>query len=554
MDTPVYRPLTTASYALDYAIGELAPAGYHVVNVLLHALAALLVLALAMDLALPPRAATLAAVLFAVHPIHVEVVANVAGRKDSLTTVFALAALLLHASALRRGRLTLLAAGAAPVALAAAMFSKETGVVTIGLIAVRDLLFGQGAWRSSRGRATALYTSYGAVLVLYLGARWAAVGSLGVALDRIPFCDNPIAHASPGVRVLTAVAILGRGLALLFVPATLSPDYSYRAIPAVTNASDPRFLLAAASLVIAGALAFRARRRWPLGLFALLWYGAAIAPGSNLLFPVGTIFGERLLYLPSVAFCLAAGGMLCGLLATPIAPAVRWAAVAAAVALAARTVTYAGLWSDDLTLFSAGVRAQPVSSKLHEYLGSALLERGRAGDAAKEFQLAIQLFRETPTTFPRAWVYLGNVYERLGRLEDAERIFEQVPQGDPGYPDALYGLGLIRRDQGRQGEAASLWRLTIAANPRHAGALSDLGTAQFLSGDQRGAKSLWERATAVDPRLPTPWYNLAALYEADGDLERARKAWREFLRYASQDYAQERALVAEKLRAAGAIH
>src|SRR5574338_1279224 len=125
---PIYRPLTSVTYALNHAVGGLDPAGYHLVNVLLHALVALAVLALGRRVGLPRWAAALGAVAFAVHPVHVEVVANVAGRKDELAALFSLAAVLAHGTAVRRGGARLLA----PVlAVAAALFSKESGAAAI---------------------------------------------------------------------------------------------------------------------------------------------------------------------------------------------------------------------------------------------------------------------------------------------------------------------------------------------------------------------------------------------------------------------------------------
>ena len=171
---PIYRPLTSLTYALNHAVGGLDPAGYHLLNVLLHALCAVLVLRLGRVLGATLLAATAAALLFAVHPVHVEVVANVAGRKDALATALIIATLLAHRMALARGGWRL----ALPVlAFGAALLSKETGAVALGIVAAWDLLLEPAAWRTNRRRALALYAGYAAVLLLYLLARHAAVGS-----------------------------------------------------------------------------------------------------------------------------------------------------------------------------------------------------------------------------------------------------------------------------------------------------------------------------------------------------------------------------------------
>lgn len=542
--SPIYRPLTTATYALNYAAGGLSPVGYHVGNVLLHALVSVLVLALALRLGMPLAGAVLAGLLFAVLPVHVEVVANVAGRKDALATAFAIAAVLAHASARERGGLAL---AGAPLALAAAMFSKETGVAAIGLVVAYDLLYRRSSWRAELRRAAALYAIYAVEVGVYLMARRAAVGGFGIPFDGTPWNENPIAHAPALVRVLTAIAVVARGAALLVAPVRLSPDYSYAAIREVTSPWDPWFL--AGALLVAGAVALgiATRRRWPPGAFAVLWYACTLLPGSNLLFPVGTIFGERLLYLPSAGFCLAAGGAVAALATTRAASGARWASSALVVLLAARSVAYAGVWADELSLFSEGVRVQPLSSKMRQSLGGALMERGRVAEAAREFQREIEILRGTPTSTSRAQLELGVAYEQLGALDDAARIYGEILRDEPRYSDAMWRLGVVRWEQGRRADAVATWRETVSMDPGHARALSDLGIAYSVAGDRAAAKEWWLRATRADPRLASVWLRLGYLYEREGDLDLARAAWREFLRHAHQKYPREQAEVAAKL-------
>lgn len=545
---PIYRPLTTATYALNFAAGGLSPAGYHAANVLLHALAAALVLALALRLGMPFAGAVLAGLLFAVHPVQVEVVANVAGRKDALATAFAIAAVLAHAAARERGGAAL---AAAPLAMAAAMFSKETGVTAVGLVAAYDLLFRRSSWRAERRRAAALYAIYAVEAGVYLLARRAAVGGVGVPLDAIPWNENPIAHAPGLVRILTAVGVVARGAALLVAPLRLSPDYSYAAIREVTSPWDPWFLAGAALIAAAVAVGIATRRRSPLGAFAVLWYACTLFPGSNLLFPVGTIFGERLLYLPSVGFCLAAGGVVAALATTRAASGARWASAALVVLLAARTVAYAGVWADELSLFSEGVRVQPLSSKMRQSLGGALMERGRVAEAAEEFRRELAILSGTPTSTSRARLELGVAYEQLGALDEAARVYGEILRQDPRYSDALWRLGVVRWAQGRRADAVETWRETVSVDPGHARALSDLGIAYSLQGDPAAAKEFWLRATRADPRLASAWLRLGNLYEREGDLDQARAAWREFLRHAHQKYPREQAEVESKLGGGG---
>jgi len=542
---PQYRPLTTATFWVNYALGGLSPGGYHVVNVILHATASTLVLALALELGGSLAAAALAGLCFAVLPVHVEAVANVAGRKDVLATLFLLVAVLAHGAAMRRSGL---ARVAAPLALLAALFSKETGLVGVGLLAARDLVFGRDDWRRSPTRGISLFAAYLLATGAYLWARWAAVGSLG--FPGIGWMDNPIAGAPPGVRIFTAVAVLGRGLSLLAFPLHLSPDYSYAAIPAVTDATDPRFFVPFAAMTGIGVLAVVARRRWPLGLFAVLWYAISAFPTSNLLVPIGTIFGERLLYLPSVGFCLAVGSGAARLLASR-ARAVGYAAVGIVVAsFSARTWAYASEWANPTALFSYAARAQPRSSRAHRMLGGLLMENGSPAAAAAEFRRAVEILDDPAvprSELSRPRLELGVALEALDRLDESEALYVALLRDDPRSADALWRLGVVRWRRGRSSDAVGLWREAVAADPGHAPALADLGIAYLAAGDASGAKVAWLRAAAADPGLASVWYRLGGLYEREGNLEGARTAWQEFLRRAHDRYPELRAEVAAKL-------
>jgi Flp pilus assembly protein TadD len=520
---PLYRPLTTATYAVNHALGGLAPFGYHLVNVVLHALSSGLVVAAGGALGLSLPASAVAGLLFAVHPVHVEAVANVAGRKDLLTTAFVLLAFLAHLRGLRRGGWAL---AAAPLALAAAMFSKETGVAGLFLLAARDFLLGRDDWRRAPRRAAGLHLAYLAAAAAYLAARWAVVGTLGA--PHSPWVENPLALVPAVVRIPTAVAQVGRGIALLLLPIRLSPDYSFHAVPVQTSLPDPLLLLAvAATLAVALLATLGPARR--LTLFLGFWYAITLLPGSNLLFPVGTTFGERLLYLPSAAFCLGAGAVLGWLLDTRARGVARVAVPAALLLLSARTFAYERVWRDELTLFTEGVRVQPDSVKMQQCLGAALMERGDAAAALPHFLRALEILEGTPASLSRHRLELGVALERLGRLGEAESLYGQILRDEPAYADALWRLGVVRWSQGRRPEAVALWREAVAADPRHGRALSDLGIAALAAGDEAGAEASWLRAAQADPRLASVWLRLGDLYQRRGDVARARAAWSAFL-------------------------
>ncbi|BDG06848.1 tetratricopeptide repeat protein [Anaeromyxobacter oryzae] len=581
-----WRPLTDATYALNHAASGLAPWSYHLANALLHGLVAALVVLVAVRLGVGAHAAGIAGLLFAVHPIHVEAVANVVGRKDLLATAFLLAMVLAHRWGARRGGTAL---ALAPLAYAAAMLSKEVGAVGIALVGLLDLLIPEPAGggeggddpggvrelpphpgplpRGGRGdgftkrRGVVLYACHAVVLGIYLLLYRAVTAG---AHDPIPFEDNPAASAPGAVRLLTAVAVVGKGLLLQLLPVRLSPDYSFDAIPVVATPLDPRFLAAAALLAgwaAAGAWAWR-RRGAPLGLAALAWYLVALLPASNLLFPIGTIFGERLLYLPSVATAVLAGVAVAAASASgrpergaartrgpesggpPWWPRAALAGVALlAGALTVATVRYAAAWESDRTLFEHAARVVPRSSKVQHKLAVVRLEAGDPEGALAAIERALAL---RPGTAALEIVH-AEILRALHRPDDEAAALERALAAAPSDPDALYALGRRARDEGRLDEAERYWRRALAERREHASALADLSTLALVRGDADAALPLALRAVDADERQASAWYNLGLMYRARGDATRARDAFARFVASAGPEYAAEAGAVREML-------
>jgi Tfp pilus assembly protein PilF len=543
-EVPAYRPLTDATYALNHAVSGLTPWSYHLANVLLHALAAALVAVLGARLGLSPAAAGVGALLFAAHPLHVESVANVVGRKDVLATVFLLAMMLLHARAragsVRHGAL-------AALAYAGAMLSKEVGVVGIGLAFVLDRTLAAGPDEASGGarppaHRLPLYAAYAGALGLYLLA-FRAVTS-GAPPFTVAFQDNPVHDAALPVRLMTAVAVIGKGLLLHLLPLAQSPDYSYAAILPVTSPLDPRLLGAVAALAAWAAAAVALRRRAPVVAWSLAWYLLGLLPASNLLFPIGTIFGERLLYLPGVALALLAGAGAAAAASRLRLPRPAAVAIAAAalLALSVATVRYSAAWADEEQLFRTAVANQPASTKVHHKLALVVADRDPA-------QALEHMRRALAISEPNLQAHLAEatILRKLGRPAEEERALRRALELGPGNADALYGLGRLAREAGRVDEAVTWWRRALAADPRHAAALADLATWHLVRGELAPAFDLASRAVAADDGLASAWYNLALVHQARGERARARFALERFVATAGPEYAPEVAQVRAQL-------
>lgn len=501
-----YRPLTTWTFALNYAAHGAHPLGYHVVNVLLHAGVAALLVVLAGSMGLPVWVAGLAGALFAVHPIHTEVVAGVVGRADILAAGLILLALLAERHA-EEGRRPLVASLAVLVAYGLAVLAKEHAIALVLAIPLLDLLVSDGGSvrvfaRRLPGRRLAVYAALLAVTGGYLVLRRAAIGTVLAPAGGIGYWMNPLAEAPPELRVLTALKLAALGAWLLLVPFRLSADYSYRQITVANGAGETGVLLGLVLAALVAVLTVLLWRRSPRACFWLLLAVLGYAVVSNVAFPIGTIFGERLLYLPSAGVCV----LLAMLLATWSRRAAMVVAAALLVAWGTRTVWRNPVWSTDLTLAEAAARDAPDSSHAHHVLGTLYTNLGRYEEALREFDHALRIYPEDTTSLYNA----GVVYRQRAQNIHALALFRRVVDIDPTHFPAFINLAATNNAMGAHTPALDWANRAIAAKPDVPNAYLVKGFA--LRGLNRNleAREAFEQALRYTPGMPDALFALGA--------------------------------------------
>ena len=408
----LYRPLTVLTYALDRQLG--APAWFHAVNLAWHAGVSVAVALLARRLA-GAAAGIAAGLLFAVHPAHVEAVANVVGRAE----LMAATGTILAVWAALAGRPPAWSAAA----LALGLLSKENAAVAPVLVLWGWAL---GFGRPDRRRALAYGAAWLAIGVAYAFARMAVLAPFGRFADRAPvfFGLDPF-----DIR-LTAVAAFTDIARLLLVPATLRADYSPLERTAVRDFADGRFVAGLAVAVAwVGLLAWTWRRGWKVEAVGLGWTGIALLPVANLVVPVGVLIAERTLYLPSVGVVIAAAAAAQRLPARPRAFVLGLLCIAGA----ARSATRVPVWRDDVALTASILEDSPRS-----YRGP-----GRAGSlyqSARQPARALELFGQAITLFPYdagIHVAAADAALTLGRTELADSLVAHADAICPGC-EGLY--------------------------------------------------------------------------------------------------------------------
>ncbi len=523
-DVGSWRPLTTAVFGVAWWAGGGAPWPFHLAGILLHAAAsALVVLVLASLLA--PATAGLAGLLFAVHPVHVEAVANVVGLAEPLSACLALAAVGLHARGGERdgpGR-----AAAVALLYLLAVLAKEGAVVLPGLVLLVDAARRELGLRDLGGylrRRAWTWAGLVAALAAGLLLRTAVLGGVtgatyppGMAvLEEVP-------------RIWTLATVWPHWVRLLVFPVDLAADYG-PGILTVAYGWTPAGVLGVALALGALAGAWVAWRRGALlgrgrdsarayGL-AVVWVGLAVLPVANVFFSAPVLLAERTLYLASV-------GAVAGL-ATALAAAAdrapRLASVAAVALLAVfavRSVDRVPAWRDSEAVMATLLEEHPESGWAWWSWSRQLAAEGRVPEARRALAAAVQLLNSEP----QVGLDVGSHLLATGHPDQARLFLERAWRERPGWYSAAALLASLELRQGRPEEAFRLARAAAELAP-------DNPSAHHLVAESLAAAGRWNEAVRARRRSLEhgfadrwrAWATLAGELGAVGDTAAARAA------------------------------
>jgi len=511
----LWRPVATGLFGLEWALFDGNPVGFHVVNVLLHSGVTVLVVLLLGEI-LPVPAALVGGLLFAVHPVHVEAVANVVGVAEILAAFFFLWACLLIMRGGERiggGRL------AAILALYAfAFLTKESAITLLGMvllldssradIRIRDL----GVYLRSRW---ALYAGMLVVAVAVLWGRYLVLGSLAH-----PFAPLGASILEEIPRIWTVAATWPHVVRLLFLPLDLSVDYGPAVIPIAYgwNASN-----VTGAVLVFGALlvALFSWRRGPLGTrqaspraigWGVVWFVITLAPTANIVFLSGILLSERTLYLPSVGFVAAlAWGLLSFWAVRPrLAPVLVAAILLFGVV---RTWTRTPTWQNNMEVFHRLTADHP--------------EAGRS-----------------------QWV-LGDSHMTVGQVEEGLRAYRVAIGILGGHYNLLVGVSRNLISAGYDDAAAFLLRYAWEQRPEFGVAPGLLAHIYDKKGEYPEAEEAARYSLAKDSTDPVLYHTLARALQAQGKTREAIEARWGAIRYGEGGHMEQWVWLAELYREAG---
>ncbi|XP_053108467.1 protein O-mannosyl-transferase TMTC1 isoform X2 [Hemicordylus capensis] len=491
-----YRPLCILTFKLNIWLAGMNPFFFHAVNVILHCLVTL-VLMYTCDKAVfkDSRLAFVTALFFAVHPIHTEAVTGIVGRADVLACLLFLLAFLSYNRSVDQlyvGEHFPPTASLSFLLLSlflgtCAMLVKETGITVFGVCLVYDgFLLSQNRlqfYLTTSNKQKFLYTTKPflkraalvltyAILLLYFRL-WIMGGSMPAFSEQ----DNP-ASFSPYLltRFLTYSYLLAFNAWLLLAPVTLCYDWQVGSIPLVESIWDVRNLatiLMAAVLLLLGLhclVAFKKLEHREV-LVGLLFLVFPFIPASNLFFRVGFVVAERVLYMPSMGYCiLLVHGLnkLCMWLN-------KWRVSAMTISallllfFSWKTVKQNEIWLSRESLFRSGVQTLPHNAKVHYNYANFLKDQGRDIEAIYHYKTALKLY-------PRHASALNNLGTLTKDRAEAKEYYSRALQLNPQHNRALFNLGNLLKSQGKKEEAALLLRDSIQYGPDFADAYSSLAS------------------------------------------------------------------------------
>ncbi len=435
-----YRPITMLAFRIERWLGNGSPLPFHVANIVLYAAASVLVFHLARRI-LPFWAALLASALFAVHPVHVEAVANVVGQSELLVAVTAIPAISLYLRDRLVGPLRLETAVTIAILYLLSAFSKEHGIVLPAILVAADLtvIHTGGSFRDRLrdSHFRAFYLGLAAIGLVYIAARVYVLSDHDISGFQ-PFMPFASLRTGRVDRMLTAVSVVPQWFRLFLWPAHLAAEYGPPEIPIAQGVALwqlPGFLLLIGTL----AIAVLVRRSRPVIAFGIAFVGIALLPASNFIIPAGIVLAERTLFTPSVGAMLVVGGVAVAIadrLAARVGPSfvmkrVGLALAGVLVALGVtRSVSRTRVWKDNETLFHQTVVDVPDSYRAHYMLGAWSFENARKKFGEAEYRKAMTLFPYDPFLSYN----VAEQYKRVGMCAQAVPFYKWSRSVKPDFP------------------------------------------------------------------------------------------------------------------------
>ena len=501
----LYRPLTLVMFATEWQLAPDNPYIGHLMNVLFYAWTGWLLFQL-LSLLYGDKYRWLpliVSMIFIAHPVHTEVVANIKSRDEIMAFFLGLGALYYLIKFVDTNKIILLLTSIILYGLS--LFSKESAITWLGIFPLTIWFF-----RKDKIKKSIFALGFLIPTGLFLAIRSKVVGSQ-VDIADVNILDNFFAQAE-GIKYYgSALYMIFRYLQTLFLPTELVSDLGFNQIP-LTSFGNIGVLLTL--VLIIGAI-FYIFKNWntkqpDVIAYGILFFAITFSIYSNLIVTIGSSYGERFLYIPSLGFALVLGSTFYSLaqkikkpfelsLANPIFLGL----LVILLGYSIKTVQRNKDWYNSATLYASDIPKSPNCAKLNYHHG---LEIGKKGNDLKG----------PPQT---------------AQYKKALRFFDKAVSINPKYADAYALQGLYYFRLKDYDKAMAAYNLSIKYNANSPNAYNNMGIIYYQRGDIKNAERVYKLAIKYNPRFVDAYRNLGAVYGSTRRFEQAIEQFKKGLQY-----------------------
>ncbi|MFA4974181.1 MAG: tetratricopeptide repeat protein [bacterium] len=480
----IYRPLTTMSFALTYALFGLNPVPYHATNIFLHAMNAILVFFLLRRAMGSETKAALAAAIFATHPAQVEAVSWISARGNAQSLMFMLFAMLAYLKWSDRKRSWSLYA-ASLILYISSMLSKESGIVLPALIFAWCIFVPSEENKTRLRRSVLTLSPFVAAGIVFLLVRTHIMGQVG---------QLSLHGGGLFTHTLFAIRTMASYLPMAFAPIHLTIVHY---IPPYHTLLAPLTGVALSAIILAIYFPLRLRKRsflYPLGM---AWFFIALSPAANIV-PIRTFTDERMLYVPIIGFAIF---MVQG--AYDVGALIPWRRAAIAFLLllivlySVRTVVRNRDWAGPIQLWESVARVDPANSRAMYSLGYEYDERGLEDAAIKYY---LKTIPKPSANGLSAMINLANIMEERAEIDRAMIINEETMKLYPHRPHGyILQARLLMNYKGDYARAEELLNIALKLDPEFYYVHASLAELYDKTSRPEEAKKEREQASGLNP-------------------------------------------------------
>jgi tetratricopeptide (TPR) repeat protein len=550
-----WHPVTVWSHMLDCQLYGLKPWGHHLTSVLLHAVNTALVFLLLRGLTGALWRSWLAAALWGWHPLRVESVAWVAERKDVLSGLFGLLALLAYAryaekTAVRGQKPDVRGPGSLFHLPSSRFYLLSLFLFALGLMSKPMLVTWPFVmllldyWPLHRNAECTMQNAEPGVggaapgrALPWTKLVWEKVPFLVVAAAAsvMTFIVQQRAGALAAVETVPLGARAGNALISYcrYVGKTFWPTDLAVYYPHPGYWPLGKVVLAGGLLLGLSALLWTERRRARFPLMGWLWFLGVLAPVIGLVQVGEQAMADRYTYLPSLGVLILLVWGVCELTRrwryqVPGLSVAGGAALGLCLALTGLQIDY---WQDGETLFRHALKVTENNYPANNNLSAAFYQKGQIDEAIRQYQEAIRLKPDQADSHNG----LGAALAKKGQTDEAIRQFKEAIRLSPGHADAHNNLGFALASRGQTDEAIRLYKEALRFQPEHADAHNNLGIALFSKGQLEEAISQMQEALRLKPDYAEAHYNLGVALDMKGQTDEAIRQYQETLRLKPDD-------------------